>query len=113
MSGAVPPIGTLTDRIELFTKVTSRNASGGQETIFVPNGSVWARVRSLRGRRTSHLDGRAASISHSVVIRYRSDLRAGDRIVYRGRRLEVQGTEDLNGRRAYLGCSCVETRIVG
>lgn len=44
--------------------------------------------------------------SHSVVIRFRSDVRPGDRFVYRGRLLEVVDPTDLNGRRVYLNCTC-------
>jgi SPP1 family predicted phage head-tail adaptor len=53
------------------------------------------------------------AISHSVVLRFRSDVSPGDRIVYRGRNLDVVSTADLNGRRAYLSCACSETSFTG
>jgi head-tail adaptor len=52
-------------------------------------------------------------ISHSVVMRFRADLGPGDRIVYRGRNLDVVTAGDLNGRRAYLSCACTETSVAG
>jgi head-tail adaptor len=53
------------------------------------------------------------AISHAVVLRFRADLGPGDRIVYRGRNLDVVSAADLNGRRAYLSCACSETHVTG
>jgi SPP1 family predicted phage head-tail adaptor len=53
------------------------------------------------------------AISHSVVLRFRNDVSPGDRIVYRGRNLDVVSAADLNGRRAYLSCACSETSFTG
>jgi SPP1 family predicted phage head-tail adaptor len=70
-------------------------------------------VRSLSGRQGSRADGRAVTISHSVVLRFRADVKPGDRITYRGRDLDVVSAADLNGRRAYLSCACSETGVMG
>ena len=114
MSGEkIPAIGTLTDRVQLRRRESLGDGAGGHERIFVPLTSAWARVRSLRGREGSNADGQAVAISHSVVLRFRSDLSPGDRIVYRGRNLDVVSTADLNGRRAYLSCACSETSFTG
>ena len=113
MNERVPPIGTLTDRVVLKRREMSGEAEGGHNVVFVPMGSVWARVRSLRGRQGVTADGRAVEVSHAVVLRFRRDLKPGDRLVYRGRNLEVVSAADLNGRRAYLSCGCSETSITG
>lgn len=113
MSGRIPPIGTLRDRVQLQTKQMALDTAGGHSIVFNPLATVWARVTSLRGRESREASGRAATISHSVVTRFRTDLKPGDRIVYRGRALEIFSAEDLNGRRAYLSCACTETSLVG
>lgn len=113
MSERVPPIGTLTDRVQLRRRESVGDGGGGHERIYVPLNAVWARVRSLTGRQGTNADGRAVASSHSVVLRFRSDLSAGDRIVYRGRNLDVVSAADLNGRRAYLSCACSETSFTG
>ena len=46
-------------------------------------------------------------------IAFRSDVAPGDRVVYRGRNLEVVSAADMNGRRAYLACACSETQVTG
>ena len=113
MSEAAPAVGSLTDRVQLRQKQMTAEDEGGHATLFVPITSLWARVRALSTRQLSEADGRGVSISHSVVVRFRTDVSPGDRFVYRGRQLEVVGTEDLNGRRAWLGCRCVEMGVVG
>lgn len=86
---------------------------GGHETLFLPVTSVWARVRARSARLVNSGDSRAATSTHAVTMRFRKDVRPGDRIVYRGRALEVVEAEDINGRRAYLACLCTETAVVG
>lgn len=90
----LPPIGTLTDRVLLKRR---EQIDGGQD-ILVPVGSMWARVRSTVG----------AEATHSVVVRYRSDINPGDQFIYRGRPLEVVKCADFNGRRAYLVAATME-----
>jgi SPP1 family predicted phage head-tail adaptor len=106
MSERIPPVGTLTDRVQLRRRESLGDGGGGHERVFV-------RVRSLTGRQGVNADGRAVAISHSVVLRFREDVSPGDRIVYRGRNLDVVSAADLNGRRAYLSCACSETSFTG
>lgn len=113
MSGRIPSIGTLTDRVQLQRKDMVAEAEGGFSTLYVPLGNAWARVRSLTSRQIAGGDGRSVSISHAVVMRFRPDLGAGDRIIYRGRNLEVVSASDLNGRKAYLSCTCTQTSVTG
>lgn len=114
MSGdKIPPIGSLTDRVELKKRESVSDQAGGHERMFVPVSQLWARVRSLSGRQGVNADGQAVAISHSVVLRFRTDVGPGDRIVYRGRNLDVVSAADLNGRRAYLSCACNETSFTG
>ena len=113
MSEAVPALGTLTDRVMLKRKITTDEDEGGATAVYSTLATVWARVRALGTRQSFESDARGQSVSHSVVLRFRTDLKAGDRIVYRGRDLDVLGTSDLNGRRVYLSCQCAERVVTG
>ncbi|HTJ56997.1 MAG TPA: phage head closure protein [Devosiaceae bacterium] len=108
-----PPIGSLRDRVEIRRRDTVADDGGGTVTTFFPIATVWARVRELSARQASWGDARGSSLTHSVVLRYRIDIGPGDRLVFLGRNLEVVGAEDLNGRRTYLSCTCVETMVTG
>jgi SPP1 family predicted phage head-tail adaptor len=113
MSERVPSLGTLTDRVQIKTLQSVGDGAGGHERVYMPLSTVWARVRSLSGRQGTNADGQAVAISHSVVMRFRGDLGPGDRLVYRGRNLDVVSAADLNGRKAYLSCACSETSVTG
>jgi len=110
---AAPPLGSLRERVELQSKTQSIDSAGGHQNTFVSLATVWARVTSMAGSLTSSSDARAAKVSHSVVVRFRSDLKPGDRIIYRTTPLEIISAEDLNGRRAYLSCRCRQTSMTG
>lgn len=109
---AAPALGSLNERVELFSKVTGLDEGGGQETEFVSIGTAWARIlsRASRGEAGDAIIGEA---THEVVLRHRSDISAGDRVAWRGRALEVIGREDFNGRRAYLLLRARETEVAG
>lgn len=108
-----PPLGSLRDRLELQRRESSRMPDGGHEVLFVPLATVWGRVRMRNARVSRDGDGRTASASHAVTLRWRGDLGPGDRIVHRGKRLEILAAENEDGRRAYLVCLCVETTVLG
>lgn len=108
-----PGPGALRDRVEIRRRITTDEDEGGEAALFVPVATVWARVRALTARPGEAIGGRAVSITHSVVLRYRADIAPGDRLVARGQNLEVIGAADLNGRRAWLGCTCTQTAVTG
>ncbi len=108
-----PALGTLRDRVELLSNVQTVDGTGGLNDNFVSLGFAWAKVRSLAGVLASAQDGRNSRISHSVVLRFRTDLEPGDALVYRGQRLEILSAADLNGRRAYLSCQCSQLEPMG
>lgn len=95
MNESVPPIGGLTDRVQLL-----RNIAGDLE----PVATMWGRVQAVGNRQ--FVVGEV--MTHTVIIRHRADLAPGDRFVFRGRNLDVLSAEDLTGRRAFLACRCRE-----
>ncbi|HZY68735.1 MAG TPA: phage head closure protein [Devosia sp.] len=113
MTAPVPPLGTLTDRVTLQRKMTTSEPEGGEVAVFATLATVWARVRLLRTRQAYLGDARGQAATHGVVVRFRTDLQPGDRIVYRGRNLAVEAVADMNGRRVYLSCQCVEQAVTG
>lgn len=113
MSEKPPPLGTLRERIALFSKQTLIDPDGGQDVTYVPLGTVWARVAAAAPRRDALADGVATTVTHTAVVRHRTDLNPGDRLTWRGRTLDIVGAEDLNGRRAYTVIRCTETTTAG
>lgn len=110
---ASPAIGTLRDRVTLQHRTMADEIEGGHSLAFATALGLWARVRALSGRQTSLGDARASAITHTVVVRYRTDIAPGDRFVFMGRDLDVISAADLNGARAFLSCACAETSVTG
>ena len=113
MSETLPRVGMLTDRVQYQRREMTREAEGGHHTVYVPVATIWSRVRPLSARAALDADGRASAVSHAVVTRFRTDVKPGDRFVYRGRNLNVVSAGDLNGRRAWLSCQCSEMAVTG
>lgn len=109
----MPQIGGLTDRVQLQRRTETAEDEGGHAVLYVPMGTVWARVRSFGGGRGVGADARGAAATHTVVIRHRTGVSPGDRFLYRGRHLDVLGTEDISGRRKFLACRCSERQVTG
>lgn len=112
MSAAVPVSG-LRHRVELQRPQFAPDEAGGHARVYVPAGTLWARVTALGARQVFVADGRAVAISHTVVIRHHPGVRPGDRFVHQGRRLNVVSAEDISGRRRFLACRCRETAVEG
>jgi SPP1 family predicted phage head-tail adaptor len=113
VSDTIPALGTLTDRVQLQRKHMTAEDEGGHAVSYLPVATVWARVRRLSARQDFADDARGQAITHSVVFRFRTDLKAGDRINYRGALLDIVSLGDINGRRAYRGCQCIERAVTG
>ena len=106
-------LGSLTDRVSLQRRVDTSEIEGGVTHMFMTVSSLWARVRTLSARLAMAGDGRTAEASHSVVVRFRTDVVVGDRFGWRGRWLEVVGVADMDGRRTWLSCTCQERGMAG
>ena len=111
MSGVA--VGMLTERVAIRRRDVADDGQGGTMTTWFPLATVWARVTTLSGRVAMAADARGSVVTHTVVLRYRADIGAGDRFVWQGRTLDILSAGDLNGRRAWLSCACSEQSVTG
>ena len=109
----LPPISGLTARVQLQRRETVAEPEGGQGHLYVPIVNLWARVTATGRHQVTRADGRSVTVSHTVVLRWRGDLRPGDRFRHRGRHLVILSSEDISGRRRFLTCRCVERAVTG
>jgi len=112
-SRTFPSLGSLSERIELQSKVQTIDAVGGHLQTFNALATVWARVVFSNGAIADIGDARSARISHTITIRFRSDIGPGDRVIYRSEPLEIISANDLNGRKAYLVLKCSKIQATG
>ena len=113
MSFRTPTLGSLNQRVELFAKSETVDNSGGTETNHQSLGFVWAKLDEHSGGFDDIADAHASSATKRLIIRFRTDVKAGDRVVVSGESFEVQRADDPNGRRAYLIVTAVTTIATG
>jgi SPP1 family predicted phage head-tail adaptor len=107
------PLGGLTERVQWQRRTVTPEADGGHAVDYLAMLTLWARVRPIGLSSEVAADARGTRASHAVVIRHRSGIVAGDRFLFRGRKLEVLGTEDISGRGRFLACRCIERQVTG
>ena len=113
MSGRTPSLGTLNRQVEVLTRTTQTDQSGGQTTTYSSLGKVWALVEERPGGVQNSADGIVSGRSVQVTVRFRTDIEAGDRLVVDGNQHDIDHVADLNGRRAYVVCTCSAITAVG
>ncbi len=109
----IPAIGTLRDKVQLEAKNMNDDGAGGHVVSYALIATVWANVSPSNGREVREADANNIATSHIVLLRFRSDLSVGDRLIYRSRILEILSVNDFNGHKAYLKCLCSEIVVVG
>lgn len=73
----------------------------------------WANVRPVRGREPYINDQRLAELDYVVTVRFDSkvaQLNEKDRIIYSGRKLEIDSIVDVEEKHDELRIFCTETR---
>lgn len=113
MSFRTPSLGALSTRITLFTRTETIEPSGGKEIAFTALATVWAQLNWPSARLIDDAGGAAAVQSVEAIVRFRSDLRAGDRIAIEGTPYDVTHVADPNGRRAYLAVHADRSEQIG
>lgn len=96
------PIGELDERVSLQRLTTAPDGVGGRTETWTEYAAVWAKVRAMKGRERDAAQRQEAAADYVVTIRYRDDVLAADRIVWRTRELNVRFPRDAGPRPQYL-----------
>lgn len=113
MSGSQIPIATLKERVRIDKRIETALPEGGTEVSFLALSTVWARIHARPAVFQLMGDARAGAATHMAVVRRRTDLTPGDRLVWGNRILEILWVEDLEGNKRYTSCGCMEARGIG
>lgn len=95
-------IGQLDQRVTLQAKTLARAGAGGSTASWSPGTEVWAHVRPLNGRERLQAERDEASSNYEVTIRYRSGIKEGDRVLWKGRYLNIRFVRREGVRPLYL-----------
>lgn len=89
----------------------------GQPSIGWANiATIWANIKPVGGREKMRAMAMEATLTHTVMVRYRSDLLPeidadAWRIVYGQKILEISSALDFEDRRKYIVFDCIETGV--
>lgn len=120
--------GDLRERVTIQRKSVTRNSFGEEVESWSPiaggpslwpagatlnpllqsaRAAVWAKVEPLAGRERLMAQQMGSTADVRVTIRYRSDVAVTDRLVWRGKPLDITSVADVGARRQWLELMCV------
>jgi len=84
-------INRLNKRIEIQTKSTTNDESGGFKNTWATSKKVWAEIKPTDLYENFEGEKISEKISHIITTRYISDLRINNRIKYNDRMFNIKG----------------------
>lgn len=101
-------IGGLRHRLSLQAPVDIEDGAGGFSRNYRTLETIWARVSVIAGNQ-QFVEQRFEQTTHfQVDLRWRADIAAGMRFVFRERLLLIHAVRDPDGARRFLTCACEE-----
>jgi SPP1 family predicted phage head-tail adaptor len=104
--------GDLTERVNVYRAVVTRNDTGEATLTPALVAKVWAEVRPLSSRESMQYGQQVGTTMYKVKIRLLSALTSDMWIVYRERKLEIASIDEYEGR-LYQMLTCTERHIPG
>lgn len=97
-------VGALRERVSIQSQAQTVDEAGAISTTWTEVATCWARMKPVSMKQLL-LAGRDESVrTYMMTIRYRTDLTTAHRVVWRGRRFDVQGVNDPTEQRQFLEC---------
>ena len=92
----------LRERVKLQRKNTQPDGAGGLLVEWVTYAEVRAFVAPVSSRERMFSERIEPVITHRIVIRYRDDIDAADRIVWRGHEMRIEPPRNIEARDRWL-----------
>lgn len=103
-----PAIGRLRHRLRLEAASRTPDGGGGAVETWTTVAQVWGHIRPTGGTEIADADGLGGRISHEITLRYRAGVTPTMRLATDSRRFEIIAVIDIDERRRWLKCLCVE-----
>lgn len=100
--------GDLRRRVLIQSRQATVDGFGQRSTTWTDVATVFAEIQPLSGRELQLAQAINAEVNHKVTIRYRPGISAAMRVVYQGRRFNIQAVIDVDMRHRTLELSCSE-----
>lgn len=100
--------GLLRHRVTIQSRGTGQDDYGGQVTTWTDLATVDAEVKPLSGKELVAAQAVQSVVTHQVCMRYRADVTAQTRLLYRGRILNILAAPSVDERDRELQLICSE-----
>jgi len=90
------------ERVTIEAATRAGDGAGGEVVTWAPLATVWAEVAALSGAEIVEAERVVARGQYDVTIRFRDDVTAQMRLVWRGQALNIRNVRDKDGRRRRL-----------
>lgn len=94
--------GDLRERVTIETPTRVGDGTGGESVSWSALATVWADVAALSGSEVTLGERDEARGRFTVTMRYRDDVSAEMRLVWRGKILNIRALRDPDGHRRWL-----------
>lgn len=102
--------GSLRHRLTIQARTAASDGQGGETVTWAARVTVWGLVEPVTGREALMAQQLTAELATVVTLRFRTDVRVTDRIVWGTRVLQIASVQDPDGRREQLRLLCVEVQ---
>jgi SPP1 family predicted phage head-tail adaptor len=103
-------VGVMRQRLSLDAALESTDESGALQTAWSALGDLWGRIIPARSGDRFVADRQEETITHRILIRWRSDVQSGMRFRLAGRSFLVRSAFDPDERQRVLICRCQEIK---
>lgn len=103
-----PDIGHLRHRLTLESASRTPDGGGGAVETWTAVAQVWGRIEPTGGMEIADADGLGGRITHEITLRYRAGVAPAMRLISGNRRFEIVAVIDIDERRRWLKCLCLE-----
>lgn len=103
-----PAIGRMRHRLSLEQATRTSDGGGGAAEDWTTIAQIWGRIHPTGGAEIVDADGLGGRISHEITLRYRTGVEPSMGFTSGSRRFEIIAVIDIDERRRWLKCLCVE-----
>lgn len=99
---------TLNKRVTIRQEANTDDGMGGFTEGWSDIATVWAGIKPRSAKEFLEAEGLENTLSHTVTIRYRSDVRPDMQVVYDSRHFHITGVVNVEEANRYLQLMCEE-----
>tara|TARA_R100000773_G_C4221020_1_gene119849 strand:+ start:1661 stop:1987 length:327 start_codon:yes stop_codon:yes gene_type:complete len=105
-------IGRMRYPVTLQSPTVTRDAGGGLTESYTTLATLFADIRPVSGSEKYRQGKLQESVTHEIIVRYRSDIATNYRIVYESRNFNIRNIRNIDERDRFLKLICTEGEAI-